>query len=191
MSSPTLRQLILNCERCKELAANRKNVVVGEAAKNTSYLFLGEMPGVAEDASGKPFVGPSGMFLRRALQQHGMIPRQNTSLINVIKCCPPASRSIRKDEYLNCEDYTVKQIEYLKPKVIIALGRYAHAFITQTPSHRIKVLDDVGKRACYEGISCIRTYHPGFLLRMNVKEIHDAFHAHLEWAVNKVKGMKE
>jgi len=179
---PSLREQILSCERCPNLVETRTTVVVGEAAKNTKILLIGEAPGKNEDLAGIPFVGRSGMELRPRLTRAGIHIRKNAGIINVLKCRPPENRNPRTEELNNCREYAVKQIEYLKPKVLIALGKYAHAFVLGTPAYKIKVLKNVGKVVDYHGTPAVLTYHPSFLSRMNLREIYDAFDNHLETA---------
>ena len=182
VSKPSLRETILSCERCPELVATRTNIVVGEAAKYTKILLLGETPGKNEDASGIPFVGRSGMELRPRLTRAGIHIKKNAGIINVLKCYTPTGRTPLSEELANCKEYTVKQIEYLKPKCIIALGRYAHAFVRGIPAYKVKVLENAGRVVYYQNIPAVLTYHPSFLVRMKEKEIFEAFEQHLETA---------
>ena len=180
----SLRQKILTCERCPELAAHRNKVVVGDSCKNATYVIIGEAPGGVEDETGTPFVGRSGQRLRRELTTHGIFPRKNAAIINTLKCRPPNNRNPTKEELYNCKEYAVKQIEVLKPKVMLACGRYAHSFVLDLPPSKVKVLQNVGNVCCYDDgstpIPCVLTYHPSFLLRMRNKEIQDAFARHIE-----------
>jgi len=186
-----LRDIILSCERCPELVATRKNVVVGEAAKKTKILLLGEAPGKNEDLSGTPFVGRSGMELRPRLTRAGIHVKKNATIINVLKCRPPENRNPKSQELANCREYAVKQIAYLKPRAIVALGRYAHAFVLGIPAYKVKVLENVGKVVLYNGTPTVLTYHPSFLSRMKVKEIYEAFENHLEKARSYGLGAKK
>jgi uracil-DNA glycosylase len=123
-----LTELHAEIERCKncDLARHRTKVVPGEGPENASLLFIGEAPGWYEDQSGRPFVGSAGQFLEQLL---GMInlKRNQVFIANVIKCRPPENRDPMPGEIQACSKWLERQMELLKPKVVVTLGRYSMA----------------------------------------------------------------
>ena len=114
-----------HCQDC-ELAKRRTRAVPGEGPENASLLFIGEAPGWHEDQQGRPFVGPAGQFLEQLLASIGL-KREQVYIANVIKCRPPGNRDPLPGEIQSCSKWLDKQIELLKPKIIITLGRYSMA----------------------------------------------------------------
>lgn len=120
-----LNEQILNCTRCP-LHAGRTRAVPGEGPDAPKIMFIGEAPGFHEDRSGRPFVGAAGQFLEQLLEGIGF-KRQDVFIANVIKCRPPSNRDPQPVEIEACKPYLDKQIELLKPKVVITLGRFSMA----------------------------------------------------------------
>jgi uracil-DNA glycosylase len=124
----SLTELNAEIERCKicELARHRTKVVPGEGPENARLLFIGEAPGWNEDQSGRPFVGAAGQYLDQLI---GMIghKRNQVYICNVIKCRPPENRDPMPGEILACSRWLERQLELIKPKVIVTLGRYSMA----------------------------------------------------------------
>ena len=120
-----LNMEIARCEGC-ELFRQRKQAVPGEGAEDADLLFIGEAPGWHEDQQGRPFVGPAGHFLEELLRSIGL-RREEVYIANVIKCRPPSNRDPLPDEIKACRSWLDRQIELIKPKVIITLGRYSLA----------------------------------------------------------------
>jgi uracil-DNA glycosylase family 4 len=123
-----LTELNAEIERCKncDLARHRTKVVPGEGPENANILFIGEAPGWYEDQSGRPFVGSAGQFLEQLL---GMInlKRNQVFIANVIKCRPPENRDPMPGEIQACSKWLERQMELLKPKVVVTLGRFSMA----------------------------------------------------------------
>ncbi len=113
------------CQRC-ELAQGRTQTVPGEGPENAEIMFIGEAPGFHEDRQGRPFVGAAGKFLEELLASIGLT-REEVYICNVIKCRPPGNRDPQRDEMAACRPFLDKQIELVRPKLIVTLGRYSMA----------------------------------------------------------------
>ena len=120
-----LYQQIAFCHKC-DIAKLRTKVVPGEGAENAEIIFIGEAPGWHEDQQGRPFVGQAGQFLDRLLASINL-NRQQVYIANVIKCRPPDNRDPLPAEIQNCCQWLDSQIEIIKPKMIVTLGRYSMA----------------------------------------------------------------
>jgi DNA polymerase len=172
---------VTTCQKCKELAATRKNVVLGEGSIPCQILFLGEAPGEVEDRTGKPFKGSSGQILRTLVHVAGIF-MSKCHILNVLKCHPPDNRNPTEEELLNCRPYLLHQIKVIRPKVIVALGKYAQAFVLKQDPKAIRVLKNVGKVIDYQGIPAVLTFHPSYLSRNGQPEVEVAFKIHLKTA---------
>ena len=113
------------CQRC-ELAKGRTKTVPGEGPENAEIMFIGEAPGFHEDRQGRPFVGAAGKFLDELLASIGLT-RDDVYICNVIKCRPPSNRDPQPDEMAACKPFLDKQIELVRPKLIVTLGRFSMA----------------------------------------------------------------
>ncbi|MCJ7654539.1 MAG: uracil-DNA glycosylase [Dehalococcoidia bacterium] len=120
-----LYQQIALCNKC-DIARLRTKVVPGEGAENAGIMFIGEAPGWHEDQQGRPFVGQAGQYLDRLLLSIGL-NRQQVYIANVIKCRPPDNREPLPTEIQNCCDWLDSQIDIIKPRMIVTLGRYSMA----------------------------------------------------------------
>ena len=116
---------IIACRDC-ELAKYRTKAVPGEGAEDADLLFIGEAPGWHEDQQGRPFVGPAGQFLDQLLTSIGL-RREEVYIANVIKCRPPQNREPLPVEIQSCRKWLDRQIEIIRPQMIITLGRYSLA----------------------------------------------------------------
>lgn len=172
---------ITNCQKCKELAATRKNIVIGEGPIPCEILFIGEAPGEVENKTGKPFQGSSGQILRTLVHVVG-ISMAKCHILNVLKCHPPDNRNPTEEEILNCRPYLLHQIKVIHPKVIVALGKYAQAFILNEDPKSIRVLKNIGKVVDYQGTPAVLTFHPSYLSRNGQPEVEAAFKIHLKTA---------
>ena len=119
-----LSSSILACPKCEILVKNRTQVVPGEGAEDAKILFIGEAPGYNEDRLGRPFVGQAGTFLNQLLALINL-KREQVYITNVIKCRPPGNRDPLPTEVMNCRPWLDKQIDLIRPKLIVTLGRYA------------------------------------------------------------------
>ena len=156
-----VRGWIGDCQRCK-LAGGRKNIVFGQGNPNASLMFVGEAPGADEDEQGLAFVGRAGQLLTDIIEKGLKMPRADVFIANVLKCRPPGNRNPEPDEILSCQPFLEKQIELIKPRVLVGLGKFAGQWLLKTmePISRIR-----GRVGDYNGIKVVPTYHPAFLLR--------------------------
>ena len=150
-----------DCDRCKLHTLGRKQVVFGVGNPNADLMFVGEAPGADEDIQGEPFVGRAGQLLTKIIEAIGLT-REDVYIANVIKCRPPGNRNPEPDEVEQCEPFLFRQVDTIKPKVIVALGKFAAQCLlrTDTPITRIR-----GKEFTYRDAILIPTYHPAYLLR--------------------------
>jgi DNA polymerase len=123
MTLEQVEQAICACTLCP-LHQGRTKAVPGEGPPNADIIFIGEGPGFHEDRQGRPFVGAAGQFLEELLAGIGMT-REQVYITNVVKCRPPGNRDPLPNELLACEPYLNRQIELIKPKVIVTLGRFS------------------------------------------------------------------
>jgi uracil-DNA glycosylase family 4 len=156
-----IREDIGDCTRCKLHALGRQQIVYGVGNPNADLMFVGEAPGADEDVQGVPFVGRAGQLLTRIIEAIGL-KRDDVYIANVIKCRPPGNRNPEPDEVEACERFLFRQIDSIKPKVIVALGTFAAKALlkTQDPISRLR-----GRVYDYRGAKLIPTFHPAFLLR--------------------------
>ena len=120
-----LYEQIALCQKC-DIAKSRTTVVPGEGAEDADIMFIGEAPGWHEDQQGRPFVGPAGQFLDRLLASIDL-NREQVYIANVIKCRPTGNRDPLPSEITNCQPWLASQIEIIKPRMIVTLGRYSMA----------------------------------------------------------------
>jgi len=155
-----LARHLLNCARCR-LSEKRKTVVFGEGAPDARIMFIGEGPGAEEDRTGRPFVGQAGQLLDRMVIAMGF-QRAQIYIANVVKCRPPGNRDPKDDEISACSGFLDRQIELIRPDVIVALGRFAANRLTGTdkPLGALR-----GRWSHYKGVPLLSTYHPAYLLR--------------------------
>jgi DNA polymerase len=148
------------CTRCR-LAQGRRTVVFGSGNPDADLMLVGEAPGAEEDRQGLPFVGPAGELLTRILQAIE-IQRQDVYIANVLKCRPPGNRDPEPDEVAACRGYLERQIELVRPRVIVALGRSAAQTLLGNDS---SIGQMRGQWHRVRGIPTMVTYHPAALLR--------------------------
>ncbi len=146
------------CEDC-ELAKYRTKVVPGEGPEDADIIFIGEAPGWHEDQQGRPFVGPAGHFLDELLHSIGMT-RDDVYIANVIKCRPPTNRDPLPSEMMACRKWLDRQIELIRPKMIVTLGRYSLAQFF--PGSSIGKVHGTARKK--EGIIHFAMYHPAAAL---------------------------
>ncbi len=156
-----LRAFIGDCQRCK-LAPLRKNLVFGVGNPNAELMFIGEGPGADEDLKGEPFVGRAGQLLTDIIERGMALTRSDVYICNVIKCRPPENRNPEADEVAACEPFMLRQIEIVKPKVIVGLGTFAVQAVlkVKTPISKLR-----GRWHEVRGIRMMPTFHPAYLLR--------------------------
>jgi uracil-DNA glycosylase len=156
-----VRADIGDCTRCKLHTLGRRQIVFGVGNPAADLMFVGEAPGADEDVQGEPFVGRAGQLLTKIIEAIGL-KREDVYIANVIKCRPPGNRNPEPDEVAQCEPFLFKQIEIIKPKVIVALGKFAAQTLLRTldPISRLR-----GRVFEYRGAKLIPTFHPAYLLR--------------------------
>jgi len=185
-----LIEQILKCERCPELVANRKSIVVGEGPVPCPIVFLGEAPGKEEDRTGIPFNGRAGDILNSCAFQAGIQRGVDFHILNTLKCRPPDNRNPKPHELQNCRTFLEQQIAAVQPKVILAMGRYAIAFVLHDDPQHTPVLKNTGRVVRYDDNTlAVLTYHPAFLSRNQHPDIRTAFIKHLSLVRRISKGM--
>ena len=160
-SLTVLKNDVINCKKCS-LSDTRTNAVFGVGDFSASLMLVGEAPGEQEDLSGEPFVGRAGQLLDKMLAAIDRSRENDVFICNVLKCRPPENRDPKSDEINQCEPYLVNQIDLIKPKLIVALGRIAGKTLLGVD----KSLKDMRKKIHnYHDSDLIVTYHPAALLR--------------------------
>jgi uracil-DNA glycosylase family 4 len=155
-----VREELGDCQRCK-LAPSRQNLVFGVGNPEAHLVFVGEAPGADEDAQGEPFVGKAGQLLTKMIEAMGYA-RGDVYICNVLKCRPPGNRNPEPDEVAACEPFLKKQLGAIRPRMIVALGKFAVQCLLRddSPISRLR-----GNFRTYEGIPLMPTFHPAYLLR--------------------------
>ncbi len=155
-----IRTSLGECQRCK-LHSGRTKLVFGVGDPSAQLLFVGEGPGADEDLQGEPFVGRAGQLLTKMIEAMGFA-RSEVHIANVVKCRPPGNRDPEPDEIEACEPFLKAQIAAIRPRVIVALGRFAVQTLLRdtTPISRQR-----GRWREYEGVKLMPTFHPAYLLR--------------------------
>jgi DNA polymerase len=166
MDWTALRQAVAGCTACG-LCDSRKQTVFGVGHEQARVMIIGEAPGEQEDRQGEPFVGRAGQLLDRMLDPVGLTRAEAEAtsqvfIANVLKCRPPGNRNPLPAEVAQCEPYLMRQIALVKPRVIIAMGRFAAQSLLKTsePIGRLR-----GHLHEVQGTPVVVTYHPAYLLR--------------------------
>ena len=153
-----LYQEITLCQQC-EIAKYRNKVVPGEGAEDADIMFIGEAPGWHEDQQGRPFVGPAGKYLDELLASIGL-GRGQVYIANVIKCRPQVNRDPLPAEIQNCRNWLERQIEIIRPKMIVTLGRYSMAMFF--PGKSISKIHGTAQKR--DNVVYYAMYHPAAAL---------------------------
>jgi DNA polymerase len=156
-----LRAAVAGCTAC-ELCKTRKQAVLGVGDVEADWLFVGEGPGAEEDERGEPFVGQSGKLLDNMLAAIDLKRGENVYIANSVKCRPPDNRAPEPGETAACWPFLARQVELIKPKLIVTLGRPAAQTLLQQD---VKISAARGMTHDFAGIPLIVTYHPAYLLR--------------------------
>lgn len=151
---------VKGCTFCP-LCNARKNTVFGEGDVDARLMFVGEGPGATEDEMGRPFVGDAGQLLNKQIAAMGL-ERSQVFICNVVKCRPPGNRVPMPDEMAACTPYLMRQIEIVRPKVIVTLGLTATGFLLQKKATMGSMR---GQWHDFRGIALMPTWHPAYLLR--------------------------
>ena len=155
-----IREDIGDCTRCR-LHKGRTNLVFGVGNVNAELMFVGEGPGADEDAQGEPFVGRAGQLLNNMISAMGL-KRQDVYIANVVKCRPPGNRTPEKDECDTCSPFLMRQIDVIRPKVIVALGAVAAKNLLAVNDSMANLR---GRWYDFRESRLLVTYHPAYLLR--------------------------
>ena len=160
MDWEALRGSVSACTLCG-LSQSRTNTVFGIGSADADWLIVGEAPGAEEDRRGEPFVGRAGKLLDEMLRAIGQ-RREDVFIANILKCRPPDNRDPKADESASCRPYLERQIELLRPRIILAVGRIAAQNLlgSDEPVGRLR-----GRPHELGGIPLVVTYHPAYLLR--------------------------
>lgn len=162
MGWETLEQAVAACRKCG-LDQSRTNTVFGVGDRNASIMIVGEAPGADEDRQGEPFVGRAGQLLTEILYSIGY-RREDVFIANILKCRPPGNRNPEPDEVGCCEPWLQRQIELVKPDMIVAVGGVAAQNLLKT-DQPVGALRGQPLSYADTGIPVIVTYHPAYLLR--------------------------
>lgn len=173
---PALREAVANCQACT-LCETRRQTVFGVGDPAADWMVVGEAPGEQEDLKGEPFVGAAGRLLDQMLLSIGLArhepepqaaagraapPRQGVYIANTLKCRPPGNRNPQPEELARCEPFLLRQIDLVRPRVILAMGRFAVQSLLRSaePIGRLR-----GRVHRYHDVPLVVTYHPAYLLR--------------------------
>ena len=163
---PALRAAVADCRACA-LCESRTQAVFGVGHQQARLMIVGEAPGEQEDRQGEPFVGPAGQLLDSMLQAIGLSrqpgpPEKQVFIANTLKCRPPGNRNPAPEELAKCEPFLQRQLALVRPRVILAMGRFAVQALLRSsePIGRLR-----GRVHEYQGVPLVVTYHPAYLLR--------------------------
>ena len=156
-----LKQAVPACTACA-LHKTRAQTVLGVGDLRAEWMLVGEAPGAEEDAKGEPFVGQAGRLLDNMLAALGMRRDRYVYIANVLKCRPPGNRNPEPEEVAKCTPFLKQQIALIRPKLIIAMGRFAAQTLLASDA---TISSLRGRVYRYEGVPLIVTYHPAYLLR--------------------------
>ena len=155
-----IREDIGDCTRCG-LSRGRKNIVFGVGNPKADIMFIGEGPGADEDEQGEPFVGRAGQLLNNMIAAMGL-RREDVYIANVVKCRPPQNRAPERDEIETCSPFLMRQVDVIRPKIIVALGATAAKTLLGISDSMASLR---GRLYDFRGTKLAVTYHPAFLLR--------------------------
>jgi uracil-DNA glycosylase family 4 len=161
MEWEALAQAVAECRACR-LCEGRTNTVFGVGDLRADWMVIGEAPGENEDLQGEPFVGQAGKLLDNMLAALGIRRGNGVYIANVLKCRPPGNRNPLPEEIAQCEPFLRRQVELLRPKIILAMGRFAVHTLLQTTEPVGKLRGRVHR---YHDVPLVVTYHPAYLLR--------------------------
>jgi DNA polymerase len=183
--SPTLAQVrdeLGDCRRCG-LCEGRNSIVFGSGNPNADLMFIGEGPGEQEDRTGLPFVGRAGDLLTQMIEKGINIPREDVYICNIVKCRPPNNRNPLPDEVAACQPFLDGQIDAVKPKVIVTLGKPAASLLL---GRNVAITRERGSWQDYRGIPLMPTLHPAYILRQYTAENRRHVWEDLKAAVSRI-----
>ncbi|MCX7960595.1 MAG: uracil-DNA glycosylase [Burkholderiales bacterium] len=156
-----LKAAVKDCRDCG-LRAGCTQTVFGVGDERAEWLLVGEAPGAEEDRLGEPFVGQAGKLLDNMLAAIGLRRGENVYIANVVKCRPPGNRNPAPEEVAACSPYLLRQVALVRPKLIVAMGRFAVQTLLGTDA---SIASLRGRLFRYGGVPLVVTYHPAYLLR--------------------------
>jgi DNA polymerase len=156
-----IRVELVDCNRCPLATQGRHTIVFGDGDPNARLMFVGEGPGADEDAQGLPFVGRAGQLLNNMIAAMGL-KRSEVYIANVVKCRPPGNRTPEPVEANTCMQFLWRQIDVVKPEVMVALGSTAATYLL---GRKASLASLRGRIHSVRGTKLIVTYHPAYLLR--------------------------
>ncbi len=172
---------IKDCNACVYGNA-RDKFVFGEGNPHAKIMFIGEGPGADEDRLGRPFVGRAGQLLTKVIESEG-VPRSEVYIANIVKCRPFNNEDPCEEAVAACFPYLEKQIELIKPTIIVTLGKVpGRIFFKQKD---IKITAEHGKMTDYKNIPVLMAYHPSFIVRNNGGPRLEEFRADIRFAFKK------
>ena len=166
---------VKGCTKCR-LCETRTQTVFGEGDADAQLMFIGEGPGENEDLHGRPFVGEAGQLLDKMILAMGF-SRQQVFICNIVKCRPPNNRQPAASETAACTPYLLKQIEIVRPRVIVTLGLPSTQLLLQTKNSMTK---SRGRWHEWRGIKVMPTYHPAYVLRAYTRDTREAVWSDLQ-----------
>ncbi|MGH8689103.1 MAG: uracil-DNA glycosylase, partial [Burkholderiales bacterium] len=158
---PVLKSTVRDCTLCA-IRKSCSQTVFGVGDESADWLLVGEAPGAEEDRKGEPFVGQAGRLLDSMLAALGLKRGENVYIANVLKCRPPGNRNPEAAEIENCTPYLRRQIALIRPRLIVAMGRFAAQTLLNTDA---TIGSLRGTVHAYQGVPLVVTYHPAYLLR--------------------------
>ncbi len=166
MDWPALREAVASCTACK-LCESRRQTVFGVGHPRAHWMIVGEAPGGQEELQGEPFVGKAGQLLDHMLRAIGLTraeaaPERQVYIANTLKCRPPGNRNPQPDELAKCEPFLLRQVALVRPRIILAMGRFAVQSLLRTDEAIGRLRGRVHR---YQGVPLVVTYHPAYLLR--------------------------
>jgi DNA polymerase len=176
------RDEVKPCRKCR-LCETRKNTVFGVGDVDARLLFIGEGPGENEDLQGEPFVGKAGQLLDKMIQAMGW-SRERVYIANIVKCRPPGNRVPAPDEVATCTPFLEKQIEVIRPQVIVTLGLPATQYMLTSKNTMSRMR---GIWHAWRGIKLMPTYHPAYVLRQYTPEVRAAVWSDLQKVMDELK----
>ncbi len=176
-SLQALKQQAQNCHLCS-LSKSRNHVVFGEGNPKANLMFIGDVPLEIEDNAGAIFLGRGGEMLTAMIEKVLNLSREQVYITNLLKCHPLLSKEVHESEFHTCKAYLFKEIELVKPKVIVTLGERAYHYLTNDFTALKEVRGTVIQK---EGYSVIPTYHPNFLLK------NPSFKREVFWDLKRVE----
>ena len=178
-----LQASVAGCTDCR-LRATCRQTVFGVGDERAAWMLVGEAPGAEEDRLGEPFVGQAGKLLDSMLAAIDLARGRNVYIANVLKCRPPGNRNPEPEEVAMCSPYLLRQIGLIRPKLIVAMGRFAAQTLLHTDATIASLRGTVHR---YAGVPLVVTYHPAYLLR-NLPDKAKAW-ADLRFAVKTMQEM--